>query len=325
MKKKLLAILLAAGMALNLAGCGGGAAGDSAGAAAGASGSDDVYDVGIITIAYTDEFCTLLAKNIEKQLNGMGGYSVTLTDGKNDPQTQIDLINTFITKDVDAIILQAADCAGVVPGVKACNDAGIPLICCEVIPTEGDFTYTGPSNFAAGEMQANLLMEMLPEGGNVVYLEGTNGMTHALQRKEGFVETISDKFTILDSQDADFVKDEGMRITEAWIQKYTEGNGVSFDAVICGNDQMALGAMEALKTAGIPDGEIIIMGIDGTAPCIQAVADGKMACSIYQSGDHVADITIDCIKKLQAGETLDKEYLIDWEMVNADNYKDYMQ
>lgn len=337
MKKRLLAVLMSAAMVFGLAACGSegesesassGSESESSGSETESAASGETFDVGLVTIAYTDEFCTLLAQQIEEKLNEMGGYSITLTDGKNDPQIQMDLINSFIAKDVDAIILQAADCAGIVPGVNACEDAGIPLICSEVTPTEGTFTYAGPDSFDAGYMQGELLDELLPDGGEVLYLQGTSGMTHALQRLEGFQAALEDlgrsDIEILDIQDADFVKDDGMRIAETWIQKYAEGDGVSFDAIISGNDQMILGAMEALKTAGIPDGEIILMGIDGTAPAVQAVADGQLTATVFQDSDKVSDITIQCLEDIKNGEELEPEYIVDWELVTKDNCEEYM-
>jgi inositol transport system substrate-binding protein len=178
-------------------------------------------------------------------------------------------------------------------------------------------------------MQGKKLCELYPEGCNVLYLQGTSGMIHTLQRREGFetaVNELGNDIHILDVQDADYVKDEGMRITEAWIQKYADPDsptGVSFQAIVAGNDQMALGAMEALKTAGIPNGTITLMGIDGTAPCIQAIADGMMTCTIYQSSDHVADVTIDCLKLLAEGKKPEHEYFVSWEMIDGENYEMY--
>lgn len=343
MKKRLLAVLMSVAMVVGLTACGGGngsTGGSSSGSSSASSGSSsssgngstadsgDTFDVGLVTIAYTDEFCTLLAQQIEKKLNDMGGYTITLTDGKNDPQIQIDLINSFIAKGVDAVVLQAADCAGIVPGVNACEDAGIPVICSEVTPTDGTFTYAGPDSYDAGYMQGELLDELLPDGGKVLYLQGTSGMTHALQRYEGFEAALTElgrtDIEILDNQDGDFVKDEGMRITETWIQKYSDGDGVSFDAIISGNDQMILGAMEALKTAGIPDGKVILMGIDGTAPAVQAVADGQLTATIFQDSNKVADVTIQCLEDLKNGEELESEYIVDWELITKDNCADYM-
>ena len=336
MKRKVLAAILAGAMACGLVACGGGAEKTKSEAPTAEGKSEavsqttdkDGLDVGLVTIAYTDEFCTLLAKQIQEK-GAEIGYNVTLVDGECDAQTQIDQINTFITKGVDAIILQAADCAGIVPGVKAANDAGVPVICTEVVPTGGDFTYCGPVSYDAGYMQGKKLAEMYPDGCNVLYLQGTSGMTHALQRREGFeaaVAEIGNNINILDAQDGDFVKDEGMRITEAWIQKYTDNSsdtGVSFQAIVSGNDQMILGAMEALKTAGIADGAITLMGIDGTAPCVKAVADGKMTCTVFQNSLLVADSNIACLKDIAAGKELEPEYTIDWELVDESNYADY--
>lgn len=318
------AIALSAVMALTtLTACGGGSTASS-GAASGGG-----HEIGYVNLADTDVFCMSREAALSAEIAGTD-YTVSFSDGNNDNQKQIDQVNSFIAKGVDALIIVPADSEAIVPAINAADSAGIPVICLGIAAASGNFTYIGSQNFDAGYMQGEFMAENLPENANVLYCAGTAGLQHSAERREGFLAALEEKgrtdITVLADQDGDYVKDEAMRICDAWIQTYNDGQGgVTFDAIVAANDQMALGCMESLKGAGIltSAGEVLITGVDGTDEAIQAVAEGYMAQTVLQDAPGQGAACFEAIQKLVAGESVDSEIIVPFQSITAENVADY--
>ena len=244
--KKIFALLLTLAMILSLAACG---------AKEDAPAKGDTYEIGYVNLADTDVFCMARETALNEVVAGTN-FSVSYTDGNNDNQKQLDQTNAFLAKGVDALILVPADSDAIVPAIEAANGNNTPVICLGIAANGGDFVFVGSQNYDAGYMQGEYMAEALPENANVLYCAGTAGLFHSIERREGFLAALEEKgrtdITVLADQDGDYVKDEAMRICDAWIQSFGDGaGGVTFDAIICANDQMALGCMESLRGAGL--------------------------------------------------------------------------
>ncbi len=339
-KKKCIAMALSGMMALSaLAGCGStssttdtAAGGADAAAVTDSAAAQDV-NIGYVNLADTDVFC-MSRRDAFKEAAEAAGYSVEATDGNNDVQKQIDQTKSFIAKGVDAIIIVPCDAAGIVPAVQEANKAGIPVILFGNNATGADdlkYTFIGSPHYDSGYMQGEYFASILPENSNICYLAGTAGLDHAVMRRNGMKDALEKAgrtdVTILDDQDGDYVKDEGMRITQAWIQTFGEGDGkVKFNAIIAANDQMALGAMEALKGANLLTnaGEIKISGIDGTADAMQAVKDGFMAQTVLQDAPGQGAAAVETIQKILAGEDPGAEVMVPYVSITKDNVDQYL-
>lgn len=321
--KRIGAIALAGLFSLSmLAGCGGtdSAEGGSA---------DGKFEVGYVNLANTDVFCMSRIDALNAAVEGTD-FNVSVSDGNNDPQKQVDFANSFLAKGVDALILVPSDSEAIVPAVTAANSANVPVICLGIKSNSGNFIYVGSENYEAGYMQGEYMAETLPENANVLYCAGTAGLQHSADRRQGFQDALKeagrDDVTILADQDGDYVKDEAMRICDAWIQTYSDGaGGVTFDAIVCANDQMALGCMESLRGAGVltEAGEILISGVDGTDEAVQAVADGYMAQTVLQDAPGQAEACLDVLEQLKAGETPESEVIVPFQSITKDNVADY--
>lgn len=315
--------LTAAFAALTLTGCAGGNGGTSGGSA------DGGKQIGYVNLADTDVFCMARESALSSAIEG-SEWSVSFSDGNNDNQKQIDQVNAFISRGVDTLVIVPADSKAIVPAINAAEAAGVPVICLGIAADSGNFTFVGSQNYDAGHMQGEYMAEVLPENANVLYCAGTAGLQHSAERREGFLAALEEKgrtdITILADQDGDYVKDEAMRICDAWIQTYSDGaGGVSFDAIVCANDQMALGCMESLKGAGVPDGSVLISGVDGMDEAIAAVAAGTMAQTILQDAPGQGAACFDAIQKIAAGETVDSEIIVPFQSITADNVTDYQK
>ena len=326
-----LAVTAALGVSV-LTGCAGGG-NSNAGSGGSADGS---AKIGYINLADTDVFC-MSRRDAFMAAAEAEGWSVECTDGNNDVQKQIDQARSFIAKGVDVLIIVPCDAAGIVPAVWEANRAGVPIILFGN-GAEGadglDYTFIGSPHTESGRMEGEYFAQILPENANICYLAGIAGLDHAAMRRDGmkqaFADAGRDDITILDDQDGDYVKDEGMRITQAWIQKFGTGTGtVDFAGIIAANDQMALGAMEALKGAGVAcgpgEGQVAIAGIDGTDEALQAVKDGTMAQTVLQDAPGQGAAAVDVIKTYLAGETPDAEVLVPYVSITAENVDEYLK
>ncbi|MCQ5130507.1 sugar ABC transporter substrate-binding protein [Butyricicoccus faecihominis] len=315
--KKYLSLALAGTMLLGaLAGCGAGGGSDE-GSAAG-----DVFTVAYCNSGDSDVFDKLKKDTFNELVAGDATIKVVNSEANMDPQKQLNQIDDAIMQEVDAIIAVPIDYSGITPGVKAANDAGIPVICLGIESEGGDYTFVGCQNRDAGVMQAEYMAEVLPENAKVLYLSGTPGLYHSVQRHDGFYETMAEKrpdVELMAEMTGEYTRDKAQKVVEDWCQSYPE-----FDAIVCANDQMALGSVEALKAAGRLTG-VLVAGVDATDEALQKIKEGEMAISIRQSAPALAQNCYETIQKMQKGEDPGEKVVVDFEPVTADNVDDFLK
>lgn len=314
MKKRALAGLLAGLMlAGTLSGCAtGGGSGDS----------DSAFTVAYLNSGDSDVFDKLKKDTFNELVKDDASISVVNSEANMDPQKQLNQVDDAIMQEVDAIVIVPIDYSGITPGVKAANDAGIPVICLGIESEGGDYTFVGCQNRDAGVMQADYMAEVLPDGAKVLYLSGTPGLYHSVERHDGFYDTMAEKrpdVEILGEMTGEYTRDKAQKVVEDWCQSYPE-----FDAIVCANDQMALGAVEALKAANRLEG-VLVAGVDATDDAMNKIKEGEMAISIRQSADALAQNCYETLQKMQKGEDPGDRVIVDFEPVTAENVDSYLQ
>ena len=320
-------MILAAVMTMAaLAGCGGGSSSSSGSADSGAAAK-----IGFVNEANTDVFDNTRMTALQTLADEVGGYNIEYSDANLDIQKQIDQANTFLSKNVDILMLVPCDSDGIIPAIQNANNKGTPTICFGIKANGGDFIFVGSNSYDAGHMQGELMAEMLPENAKVCYLAGTAGLEHSILRRQGVQEALAeagrDDVKIIEDQDAQYTKAKAMEKVDAWVQKYADGKGgVTFDAVVAANDQMALGAVESLKGANILKGnnEILISGIDGTPDGVAAVANGYMVQTVLQDAAGQAKAGLEAVDKIMAGEQIPgNEIMVPFVNITQDNVADF--
>lgn len=204
---------------------------------------------------------------------------LVVTDAQNDAAKQQNDIQSFVTRDVDAILVNPVDSAAVVPAVKAANEADIPVVALDRGSEGGSVATTIASdNVTGGRMAAEFLAEQVGSG-EVLSLEGIPGTDVARDRGDGFTQGMADAsgVEVVASQPADFDRAEGLNVTENLLQSHPSVSGI-----FAQNDEMALGALKAL---GSRAGKVTVVGFDGTPEALAAVADGRMAGTVAQQPD----------------------------------------
>lgn len=278
------------------------------------------FNVGYTNLADTDVF-TMARKNAFIAASKKDAdVRVTFSDAQGDISKQLDQIDNFIAQKVNAIVVVPVDYQGIVPGVEKANKAGIPVIALGIESAGGKYTFVGSKNIDAGRMQGEYMAKVLPKGAQVVYLQGEPGLYHSKERLEGFTKAMAGRtdVKVLSNLPANYDRAQGMKVTEDWVQKFPK-----FDALIAANDQMALGALQALKTAGRKG--VLISGIDGTDDALSAIKGGEMAQSIFQNAKGQAEGAFEVVEMIKKGQPAPKEKLIPFESIVKDNVTQYMK
>lgn len=245
-----------------------------------------------------------------------------VVDGEGSSEKQVAQCENFVSQKVDCVILSPYDFDGCVPAAQICIDAGIPVFTSKGLIAKQEIcaTYVGSNDLNAGIMEMEFIADKLGGKGNIVIIEGPTGVTGAVLRNEGIHQVLEQypDIKVLYTQPADWYRDKAMTLMENWLQLGTE-----IDAVVAHNDEMALGAYDALEAAGKADSTIVI-GIDGIKAAFESVRDGGLTASILQDSKTIAEASIDVALKLAKGETVDPEYDIPYALVTKENVAEYL-
>ncbi len=231
------------------------------------------------------------------------GVALIVLDAQNDPAKQASSVEDLIAKKVSAVIINPTDSDAVVPTVKKLNAAKIPVITVDRAANGGTVAaHIASDNVAGGRMAAAYVGQRLNGKGNVVMLEGIAGSSAARDRGKGFREGLQ-KFPglkIVASQTADFDRSKGLSVMENILQAQKK-----IDAVFAQNDEMALGAVQAIEAAK-REKAVFVVGFDAIADALKAVTEGKMAATIAQQPKVMGQLAVEAASTLLKGGKVTK-------------------
>jgi inositol transport system substrate-binding protein len=303
-----------------LAACGAPAAPATEPASSG-GGGDDQITIGV-TMKFDDLWLTTLRDAMSEYAATQPGVELVMVDSKEDVATQLGQVENFVAQNVDAIIVIAANTDAADPMTKAAQDAGIPLVYVNRLPSnlpEG-ISYVGSESIQAGIMQAEWIAEQLGGKGNVVIMNGDLAQEAAQKRTEGEKQVFA-KFPdikIIREDTGNWSRDQGLALMENWL-----ASGDQIDAVASNNDEMAIGAIQAIEAAG-KLGEIIVGGVDASPDALQEMDKGRLDVTVFQNAKGQGEGGIKVAIALAKGETVEQFTWIPFELVTPENYKDYM-
>lgn len=215
------------------------------------------------------------------------GTQVISVDVQDDSAKQSNDVDDLIQQGVDVLLINPVDSAAITPAVEAANSAGIPVIMVDRATDAGKYvTLVASDNVAGGEMAAQYIVDQVDENASTLQLEGVLGASATNERGEGFMNVAETSLNVLDSQTANFDRAEGLTVMENMLQ----GNS-DVQAVFAQNDEMALGAIEAIQGAGLSN-QITGVSFDGTEGGIKAVEDGSLAATIAQQLDEMGRLAL---------------------------------
>ncbi|MFB5284290.1 ribose ABC transporter substrate-binding protein RbsB [Peribacillus sp. Hz7] len=266
--------------------------------------------VGVSISTLNNPFFVSLKEGIEAKAKEKG-MKVSVVDAQDDTAKQVSGIEDLILKKVDLLIINPTDSAAVSSAVQSANDAGIPVITVDRSADEGEVvTFIASDNVAGGEQAAKYIVEQLGENAKVVELEGVSGASATRERGEGFHNIADKQLDVLSSQTAEFDRTKGLNVMENMLQGNKDIQGV-----FAHNDEMALGAIEAIKATGK---DILVVGFDGNEDALKAVEAGDLSATVAQQPALIGEEAIAAAEKILKGEKVEETISVPLKLVTKE-------
>lgn len=318
MSKKTLRIVLATAAAAALAltsACSNGGGSDEGGD----EGGESKGKIALAMSHMTNAFVTTVADAAVAEGEALG-YEVVVFDGTQDASTQVGQIEQAVSQGFDGILVEPVSKDGVMPGLIAANDAGVPIA--TIVQQAEDqslaATYIGGNETAAGKLQMEEAIKAIDGEGDIGVLFGPMGSDAQIARDAGYQEAIeaAPDVEVTNEQSANWVTDEALTTVENWLSA-----GADLKAIVAQNDGMAVGAAQAITNAG-KTGEILVFGIDATDDGIAAIEAGDMAGTVSQDTPGIGRLGVETMVKIIDGEEVEPEVLTTAVWITADNIGD---
>ena len=283
----------------------------------GVGASASALTVAFSQIGQESDWRTANTASIKETAEKLGIKKLVFSDAQQKPENQISAMRACIQQGVDVIALPPVVEDGWDAVLTEAKNAGIPVIIVDRSVKADSSLYAahiGSNMELEGKKAGEEMNKLLPNGGKIIELSGTTGSGAAVGRAKGFREALNKNIEIIDSQTGNFTRAEGKPVMEAFLKKYADG----IDGAFIHNDDMAIGAIEAMKAAGLKPGDIKIVSVDGTRGGFQAMIDGWVQADVECNpllGPQVFDLAL----KLMNGETIEREVLTDEGVFYPDN------
>ncbi|MEM8787347.1 MAG: sugar ABC transporter substrate-binding protein [Pseudomonadota bacterium] len=289
--------------------------------------------VGVSMARFDDNFLTVLRNGMEEYAATIDGLDIQIEDAQDDVAAQLDQINNFIASGVDAIVVNAVDTNAVDAMTAAASSAGVPLVYVNREPANVDSLPDNQAFVASNEIESGTLAafeacKMLraegKAGGAQGYmLMGQLSNQAAVQRSKDVEDVIGmdmcNFISLIDSQTANWSRDEANDLMTNFIS-----SGEPFDVVFANNDEMALGAIQAMKSAGISMEDVVVVGVDATQDALLAMQAGELDATVFQDAAGQGSGSIDAALKLARGEDVDQKVYIPFQLVTEENLGDFL-
>ena len=323
MKKKVLSMILVLVLSVSmLAACGqkddAATEGETTTSSESTESSEKTYTIGAVMKDNSDTFVKNIADAMVARADELG-VELIMMDAVGDVNKQIELTENLITQGVDAIILNAMDMDGSVPCITKAKEAGIPIVVCNTDVNSDEYdAFVGADDVESGEIQSGYVLENLEEGASVCIIQGPMGQAAQVGRMAGYEKAgILTTYNVLAEQTANWKREEALALSEDWITTY----GDELKAIICQNDDMAMGALAAVKATGRTD--IMVVGIDAIEDALVAVESGELACTVFQDSAGQGSVGVETALALAKGETVEPDIRIPFILVTQDNVAEF--
>ena len=316
--KKWMALLLAAVMTMAvLAGCGKQEATD------GENSGSGKLKIGVSYYALSGEYNANLKSAMQSYFDEAGladKVELSVTDAGGDANTQNSQLENMIAGGVNAIILIPGDATAQAVMVEEAHAQNIPVIelCTKTEAEDYRTSFVGSDDIVAGRMLMEYLGDLVDGKGDMIIFHGPTGVSAEINRHTGAQQMIKEKnwdIKVVAEKVCNWSREEAMTAMENIIT-----SGMKFDIIFAENDEMAVGALSALKDSGL---KYVIGVIDAIPDAVQAVADGDMDCTFFQDYITQAKTALDVAIKAASGEQVDASYDIDFVLITKENVADF--
>ena len=290
--------------------------------------------IGVSMALFDDNFLTVLRNGMVDYAEGLDGVEIQVEDAQNDVGKQLNQIENFVASGVDAIIVNPVDTDATTAMTQAANQAGVPLVYVNRQPVNVDELPDDQAFVASDERESGtletqevcrLLQEQgMGEGATIVVMMGELSNQAARVRTQDIHDVIATDecsfMTIAEEQTANWDRTEGQDLMTNWLSA-----GVEFDAVVSNNDEMAIGAIQAMKAAGMSMDDVIVGGVDATQDALAAMEAGDLDVTVFQDAAGQGRGAVDAALSLARGEEVEQKVYVPFQLVTPDNMAEFQQ
>ncbi|RBO98355.1 ribose-binding protein [Rossellomorea aquimaris] len=238
------------------------------------------------------------------------GMEVVVVDAQNDAAKQINDVEDLIQQGVNVLLINPTDSAAISTAVQSANSLGIPVVTLDRSAEKGDVaTLVSSDNEKGGEMAGEYLVKQLGEGAKVAELEGVPGASATRERRAGFHNIADEKLDVVAKQTANFDRTEGLNTMENMIQ----GNP-DIKAVFAHNDEMALGALQAIQSSGR---DVLVVGFDGNEDAMTSIRNGNLSATVAQQPEKIGSLAVQAGADVLAGKKVYKKIPVPLKLVTV--------
>lgn len=262
------------------------------------SGNKKEFTIGLSVSTLNNPFFVSLKKGIEKEAEKRG-MKVIIVDAQNDSSKQTSDVEDLIQQGVDALLINPTDSSAISTAVESANAVGVPVVTIDRSAEQGKVeTLVASDNVKGGEMAATFIADKLGKGAKVAELEGVPGASATRERGSGFHNIADQKLQVVTKQSADFDRTKGLTVMENLLQGHPD-----IQAVFAHNDEMALGALEAINSSGK---DILVIGFDGNKDALASIKNGKLSATVAQQPELIGKLATEAADDILHGKKVQK-------------------
>ena len=285
--------------------------------------------IGVSMDKFDDNFLTVLRNSMAEYAKTVPGVTLQIEDAKDDVSKQLSQVQNFIANGVNAIIVNPVDTSATAAITKAAADANVPLVYVNREPIDVDklgpkAAFVASNEAESGTLETKAVCKLLGGKGNILVIEGVLSNQSAVQRTKDVHEVISTPdcsgMKVIAEQTANYDRTQGQNLMTNWLSK-----GMKFDAVVSNNDEMAIGAIQAMKSAGVDTKKMIVGGVDATQDGLAAMKAGDLKVTVFQDAAGQGKGAVDAALALAAGKPVDKKVYIPFQLVTPANMDQFMK
>ncbi|MFY4775821.1 ribose ABC transporter substrate-binding protein RbsB [Metabacillus sp. RGM 3146] len=266
--------------------------------------------IGLSVSTLNNPFFVSLKDGVVKEAKALG-MQVKVVDAQNDSAKQINDVEDLMQQNVDVLLINPTDSSAISSAVQSANNIGIPVITLDRSAEKGDVkTLVASDNIKGGEMAGDYLVKKLGKNAEVAELQGVPGASATRERGKGFHNVADKQLNITASQAADFDRTKGLNVMENILQAKP-----NIKAVFAHNDEMALGAIQAINSSGK---DIMVIGFDGNDDALNAIKAGKMEATIAQQPELIGSLAVKAGKDVLSGKKIEKKIPVPLRLVAKD-------
>jgi inositol transport system substrate-binding protein len=285
--------------------------------------------IGVSMDRFDDNFLTVLRNRMSDYAKTLPGVTVQIEDAQDDVSKQLSQVQNFIANGVDAIIVNPVDTSATTAITRAAAEAGVPLVYVNREPADVDklgpkAAFVASNEAESGTLETKQICKLLGGKGDILVIEGQLTNQAAVQRTKDIHEVIATPdckgMKIIAERTANWDRTQAQNLMTNWLSK-----GLKFDAVVSNNDEMAIGALQAMKAAGIDTKTAIVGGVDATQDALASMKAGDLKVTVFQDAAGQGKGAVDAALALAAGKPVDKKVYIPFQLVTPANMDQFMK